>query len=485
MLRWLRQFKLTDERLLAVIFLLTLPLVNPYVRGDGNGYYAYVRSLVIDGDLHFENEFRRGDPSFVMGVFEEGGGFKPTFLLPNGSVRNQWSVGPAMLWSPFFLAAHSLVWIADKLGANIPADGYSLPYRWVCALGTALYGFIGLLLAYRVAKRFVTGSIALMAVIGIWFASSVPVYLYFLPFHVHVLAAFSVSLFVWYWQRTEAERSIKQWGLWGLIGGLMVEVYYINAVFLLIALLAWMRGGIAESREQRAKGLKHRLVNGIVFGLAVLLALVPHFVIKWIIHGSALNTGYGDTFFWSSPRLWQVGFASEHGMFLWTPVLLLAVAGLMVFWRRDRWVAVNLLLTFAVFYYAVACYQNWHGQSAFGIRFFVSFTPAFILGLAMVLEKSQALLARAVQMPPALRLLPSGVLAGLILWNIGFIFQWGTNLVPNRGPVDFAVMARNQVTVVPQRIVGFLVRYVKAREQVTREVERQDIEESKGYHVQR
>src|SRR5262245_50132162 len=39
---------------LAGCFAITLALVNPYVRGDGNGYYAYIRSLVIDGDLRFE-----------------------------------------------------------------------------------------------------------------------------------------------------------------------------------------------------------------------------------------------------------------------------------------------------------------------------------------------------------------------------------------------------------------------------------------------
>ena len=48
--------------------MLTLPFVNPYIRGDGNGYYAYVRSVVIDGDLRFENEYRRGDPAFVASV---------------------------------------------------------------------------------------------------------------------------------------------------------------------------------------------------------------------------------------------------------------------------------------------------------------------------------------------------------------------------------------------------------------------------------
>ena len=219
---------------------------------------------------------------------------------------------------------------------------------------------------------------------------------------------------------------------------------------------------------------------------AVCVALIPHLAIKWIIHGSPWDSGYGDAarFFWDSPRLWQVGFASEHGMFLWTPVLLLAVAGLALLWGRDRFLAGTLMLTFVVFYYAVASYQNWHGQSAFGSRFFVSFTPVFVLGLAMFLKESENFFSRLSIAYHPLSVL-SVFLAILILWNIGFMFEWGANLVPNRGPVDFAVVARNQITVVPHRAPGFILRYLTGREQVAREVERQDLIELKDYQLRR
>ena len=61
----------------VALFALTLPLVNPYVRGDGNGYYAYVRSAVIDHDLNFENEFRHGDPLFKEIYIDEQGALRP------------------------------------------------------------------------------------------------------------------------------------------------------------------------------------------------------------------------------------------------------------------------------------------------------------------------------------------------------------------------------------------------------------------------
>jgi len=271
----------------------------------------------------------------------------------------------------------------------------------------------------------------------------------------------------------------------------MVDVYYLNGVFLLIPLLDWLKVFRSSIRDRPVSVIK----EGTLFGLALMIALTPNFIIKWIIHGSPWISGYEDRFFWASPKLLELAFSPEHGFFLWTPVLLFAVIGLVWLWRRDRYIGATLMLTFAVFFYVVASYQNWHGLSSFGNRFFVSFTPIFVLGLALFLEKSQAFLSRVtMQQGPSNSLIsifsvrPSIVYFGLVLlslWNIGLAYQWGANLIPNRGPVDFAVVARNQTMLVPQRAVGFILRYLTSREQVMQEVERQDLMELKDFGLQR
>lgn len=65
---------------LAVPFVLLLLLVNPYVRGDGNGYYAWLTSPLLDGDVHFGNQYLRADPTQKMnsgGVKWNQAGAKP------------------------------------------------------------------------------------------------------------------------------------------------------------------------------------------------------------------------------------------------------------------------------------------------------------------------------------------------------------------------------------------------------------------------
>src|SRR5690242_1776401 len=60
-------------RVLVILFVMTLPLVNPWVRGDGVGYYAYIHALLIHHDLNFESEWRAGNSSFTMSKLDANG----------------------------------------------------------------------------------------------------------------------------------------------------------------------------------------------------------------------------------------------------------------------------------------------------------------------------------------------------------------------------------------------------------------------------
>lgn len=474
---WLGR-RVSPRGVLAGLFVLSLPFVNPYVRGDGNGYYAYLPSTVIDGDLDFENQFRRGDRLFRELYFDETGALRPSMQSPTGHVVNQWAVGPALLWLPFFLAAHLLVGLMSLLSEAVSADGYAAPYRWFCAVGTALYGWLAVALGYAVAKRVVGARAALAGALVIWWGSSLPVYMYFLPFHVHALAAFSVALFLWYWLRAEPFGwSLGRWAAWGAMAGLMIAVYYLNAIVALVALVQLARRVV----EQGGPRGERRLAVAGAFAAGLVVALMPHFAIKTLLHGSPWLTGYRDTFFWTTPRLWEVGFSAEHGLFSWTPVVLVALGGLVHLARRDSGRFGTLLVVFAVFYYAVAAFQNWHGQSSFGNRFFVSLTLVFVVGAAAVVERLDARAARRRLVAPVVR----AVAALLVVWNAGFIFQWGTDIVPNRGPVEFATVLRNQVQVVPARVGRFAWRYLVDRAGVAAEVEQRDAVERERYELKR
>src|SRR6267378_8046491 len=170
-----------SERLLLLLFLFSLPFLNPWVRGDGVGYYAFARAPLIEHSLDFTKDYQSANASFRNGRLDEFGQPKSDFRTSTGHLDNHFTVGPAILWIPFLLLAHAGVLLARALGSPVAADGFSAPYRITMALATALYGFLSLVLAFRLARQYVEERWALLATLSIWWASSLPVYMYFNP----------------------------------------------------------------------------------------------------------------------------------------------------------------------------------------------------------------------------------------------------------------------------------------------------------------
>jgi hypothetical protein len=464
-------------RWLIVLFLLSLPLVNPWVRGDGVGYYAYARSMVIDHNLRFEKDWLAANPSFQLARVDSNGNILADQYTRTGHLDNHFSVGPAMLWAPVLIVVHGVVRVADHFGAHIRADGYSLPYLLAMALTTAGYGFLGLWLAFCIARKYVGERWAFIATLGIWWASSLPVYMYLNPSWSHAQSAFTVALFLWYWERTRAIRSLGQWMLLGLMAGLMADVYYPNVLVVLAPLIETIAGLRARpaSGGDRNNSLLRVAGNWLAFGAMLIVAMLPTFITREIVYGSPFESGYPaiSTWFWTSPVLLKILFSSDHGMLSWTPILAISILGIVLLWKRDRMLSGSLCAIVLAYYYLIASYVNWDGISSFGNRFFVSLTPVFVIGLATFLGKLYEWLGSNARAWAA-----AAVLVGLsILWNVGFMFQWGTHLVPARGPISWEAMARNQFTAVPKDVAEDLEIYVFRRRSMLRHIEQEDTDQ--------
>ena len=468
--------KLTKyERVLVGVFLLTLPLSNPWVRGDGVGYYAFARALLIGHDLNFEKDWQEANPSFRMGRLDAEGHIYPQQYTSTGHLDNHFAVGPAILWSPFLILAHLAVLGYDAAGGHVLADGYSRAYTVAMALGTALYGFLSLWISFRVASKYLPERWAFLGTLGIWFASSLPVYMYFNPSWSHAHSAFAVALFVWYWHRTRNARSCSQWALLGGLGGLMMNIYYMNVVVLLLPLLESLSGYREALVKDGPKAASELFLKNLLFATSLVTAFFPTLVTKRIIFGGYLTFGYENLWSWIPHSIFKVCFSSDHGLFIWTPVLILSVVGLFFLHRQDRVLSTYSIAVFLTFLYIIGSYSNWDGLSSFGNRFFVSLTPIFILGLAAFFDG----LARTMGERRAAWLAPTAT-AALILWNLGLIFQWGTHLIPVRGPVSYREVAYNQVVVVPARAAATLKSYLTRRKQLMGDIEEEDIKQLKS-----
>jgi len=88
--------------LFTIVFLgilLVYARTKKIIRSDGQGYYVQLRSLIIDGDLHHQNEY----DLYVTEHHITKNALKRT---KTDHVPNKYFIGPAIFWLPFFLIAH-------------------------------------------------------------------------------------------------------------------------------------------------------------------------------------------------------------------------------------------------------------------------------------------------------------------------------------------------------------------------------------------
>jgi hypothetical protein len=269
-----------------------------------------------------------------------------------------------------------------------------------------VYGFFGLLLAMRIAAKYAGERWAFLATVAIWWASSLPVYMYFNPSWSHAQSAFAVALFLWYWHETRETRSPTQWIVLAAIVGLMLNVYYPNAMVLAVLAVEALPQYFAALRgNQSTKGdlpvreslriyprpsILQLATNHALFAAVTIACLLPTFVSRYVIYGNPLESGYGSLkeWAWRSPYFLAVLFSSEHGLFTWTPVIALACIGAVIFALREPHVGSALLAAMLAFYVFIACYPDWAGISSYGNRFFVSLTPIFIIGLSVFFARA-------------------------------------------------------------------------------------------------
>ena len=134
-----------------------------------------------------------------------------------------------------------------------------------------------------------------------------------------------------------------------------------------------------------------------------------------------------------------------------------------------------LAISFLAFYTLISFYACWDGISSFGNRFFISLTPMFVLGLAVSFNE----FAKWAGGGRRVLAMVSAVTSLFILWNLGFIFQWGTHLVPARGPISWKQMVHNQFVEVPKQVPADIKAYALRRGAFMHEIEQQDVQQLK------
>lgn len=448
---------------LVVLFVLALPAVTPRIyASDEVQYFAYLRSLWFDGDVAFENEYRR---FYERGVAADAG-FHETFLertTETGRRINFATIGCAILWSPFYAAADAWVWATGGV-----RDGDSRPYVAAVAYGSAVYGLLALLLAAALARE-LTGH-GLAAAVVAWLGTPLLFYTLIAPPMSHACSAFAVALFVWTWWRVRRRWSTGGALVLGLAGALMAMVREQDLFFVAgpaLDLLLTLREHLWLRHRREAIGLARAAATGTVaFAIGVLPQLAAYQALNGYPGPSRLVRRKMD---WTAPHLLEVIGSPSHGFLVWTPLAALALLGLVVLAIGEgrtreatdarRRFALCALVMIACQVYVAGSVESWTVAGAFGQRRFVAVTVLLVVGLAALLAAARARPARVVAWTAC---------ALAIWWNVGLMVQFGAGMM-DRQRMEPARNAYTSFVVLPRLLPGLAWRYVFDRESFYRQ----------------
>ena len=453
---------------LILLFLVSLPAVTARLyASDEIQYFAFLRSAWFDHDLSFDNEYRYFYDRGIARAF----GFEETFLeniTPTGRRYNFGTVGCAMLWAPFYGAADLTVRAMRLAGSSVAADGFSRPYLAAVAYGSAVYGFLAVLLSIRVARR-LTGSGSLAGA-AVWLGTPLLFYMYVAPGMAHACSAFAVALFVTTWLSVRERWAPAGVAALGAVAALMGMVRE-QDLFFAVGPAVDFGWTIADGGRAGRRPAVPRPVVAALAGLAgFAVAYLPQALAYLTLNGRLGPPDYiASKMRWMSPYAPHVLLSPGHGLLIWTPLVLLCLTGLVALAlgrvtsvSGHRRLAFLLAIMFVSQVYISGSVDSWTVAGSFGQRRFIGTTVLLVVGLAALWRLAGT---------ERRRWLFGGALAVCVWWNLALMAQFGAGTM-DRQRLDPARNAYNTFVVVPRSLPRLAYRYVFDRSSFYQEPER-------------
>jgi len=359
--------------LIAVGALLLAFSFSTRIRGDGVAYYGYLPAVIVDGSLDLHPVFSK----FVTAGVPVYTGTVGT-VLPNGMTADFKPVGAALLALPFYLVIRVVVLALSLItGKPGPDPSVGSTYQLAFTLASLFYLLIALSLIHRFVRRHWGSTSAWYAIVAVLFATPLAAYTFIDPSYSHTYSVFTITAFALVLHQTSEQRRWMVWVLLGVLAALIVLVHYQEGLFILLmpAEGIWLI-------SRRRWSLGELAGYAVSFGTFA-ICLLPQVVVNRVLFDRWLPAAAPDiSFDFSHPRVIDLLFSTHHGWIAWSPMVVIAIAGLPMAVRKLGWFAVSLIVIGLLDVFFNASLSDWYGGSAFGARRLTDQTLLLALGFA-------------------------------------------------------------------------------------------------------
>ncbi|MDF1560904.1 MAG: glycosyltransferase family 2 protein [Bacteroidales bacterium] len=348
---------------------------------DAISYYAYLPAAFIYHDLSLGFADGYEGPHKLLVWPEKGPGDK--YVIKT-------TMGLSVLWLPFFLAGHAA---AIVTGAD--AGGYSEPYKFFLLLSALLFLLTGLIYLRRILLNHASDKITALVLAAFAFGTNLYWYTLFQGTMAHVYNFALITAFAFYSMRwheqpggVNAKHRVGQAVRLGLLVGLISLIRPTNIIivifFLLYGVNTW------NQMKERASALirDYRLL--LLMAVTAVVIWLPQMLYWKEMTGHWLWFSYGsdERFFFGDPAIVKGLFSWRKGLFIYTPLMIISFAGIIVLWIRRSPHALAVTTFVPLNIYIIFSWWCWWYGGGFGQRAFIDSYALMAVAAAALLSQS-------------------------------------------------------------------------------------------------
>lgn len=329
---------------------------------DTRAYYSYLPAIFVkhdltitDSTLHYTN---------VVGK----------------RIFNKHFIGPAVLWSPFFLA--TLEYSKMRYGF---ADTNSVLFVKGIGIAALFWLFTGLYCLWKTLKYFnISGSVIALTLFLLFFGTNLFYYSFqqYMMAHLYSFSMLSVFLYAGIIYSASGRKIYLVLASMAFALSVIIRP---TSVCILPLLLPLMCDGIPKT----IRVFFNR--KSLLIGLSVVLPILFLQSLAWYLQtGRWLVRAYsGEGFYFLHPQLFNVLFSFQNGWFIYSPLALVSLFGFSGLYRANKVAFYSSIAVIATWIYLVASWWCWAYQAGFGHRAFIDIYPVVAIGMAHLFSSVQ------------------------------------------------------------------------------------------------
>ena len=374
---------------------------------DAPSYYTYLSALIIHHDLKLN--YIDVKPDYYKSKIWY-------YKIEDNKKLIKHPMGISLALSPFFVVGHL---IAKMNGAV--QDGYSMTYQNCLSIGVLFYLFIGLYFLRKILLDYFSEKITALTLIVIVLGTNLLWYSSFegLMPHAITFSVWCMAMYTFFqWLKTSEKKFIVYFSaLFGLI--VLIRPLSIIAILYFVIIGIYSKGGLKSFFGFVKSHLKNVIIGAF---LAFVIASLQLFYWKYATGKWLYDVYMDEHFVFNSPQIFPFLFSFRKGVFIYTPVLIFVVLGLIKFYKVNKGIVISTLVLMSITIYLLSSWWAWSYGICWGMRPMIDYYALLSLPLAagfqFVFSKSKMT-----------SILFGGVLFLLICLNLFQTWQYKNGLI--------------------------------------------------------